>query len=136
MSTVGDRIRLERQKLNYTQERLAIAAEISKSFLSEVETGIRNPSAEYLLRIANALEVSLDYLMKGSVGASGETGAKRIQFPSSLTQFAMKKGLPFNVVKSILEAKLQFVANRRDTVDDDLESFDWEGFYDAIKDYL
>jgi hypothetical protein len=48
----------------------------------------------------------------------------------------MKKGLAFNVVKAILEAKLQFVANRRDTVDDDLEDFDWEGFYEAIKEYL
>jgi transcriptional regulator with XRE-family HTH domain len=136
MSNVGERIRLERQKLSYTQERLAIAADISKSFLSEVETGIRNPSAEYLLRIANALEVSLDYLMKGSVASSADPAAKRIQFPSSLSDFAMKKGLPFNVAKSILEAKLQFVANRRDAVDDDLENFDWEGFYDAIKEYL
>lgn len=136
MSTVGERIRLERQKLGYTQERLAVAAEISKSFISEVETGIRNPSSEYLLRIANVLEVSLDYLMKGTPGSPADSGTKRIEFPSSLIAFAMKRGLPFNDVKGVLEAKLQFVANRRDTVDDDLEAFDWEGFYNAIKDYL
>jgi transcriptional regulator with XRE-family HTH domain len=136
MSTVGERIRLERQKLGFTQERLAVSAKISKSFLSEVETGIRNPSAEYLLRIATVLEVSLDYLMKGTSDALADPATKRIEFPSSLISFAMKRGLPFNDVKAVLEAKLQFVANRRDTVDDDLEHFDWEGFYDAIKDYL
>lgn len=136
MSTAGERIRLERQKLGFTQERLAVSAKISKSFLSEVETGIRNPSAEYLLRIATVLEVSLDYLMKGTSDAPADPSKKRIEFPCSLISFAMKRGLPFNDVKAVLEAKLQFVANRRDTVDDDLEHFDWEGFYDAIKDYL
>lgn len=136
MSAVGDRIRLQRQKLGYTQERLATATEISKGFISEVETGTRNPSAEYLMRIADALGLSLDYLMKGSAAAPNDPAGKGIQFPSSLTKFALTNGLPFSVVKAVLEAKLQFVANRRDTVDDDLENFDWEGFYEAIKEYL
>ncbi len=135
MNTVGDRIRQHRQKLGYTQERLSSEASISKGFLSDVETGTRNPSAEYLLRIADALGVSLDYLMKGG-GEPSESSSKKIQFPESLTNFALEKKLPFSVVKAILEAKLQFVANRRDTIDDDLENFDWAGFYDAIKEYL
>jgi transcriptional regulator with XRE-family HTH domain len=131
MSTVGERIRLQRQKLNYIQEHLAKSANISKGFLSEVETGTRNPSAEYLFRIATALGVSIDYLM---TGASIES--RPIHFPASLIEFGMAENLPINVVKSIFEAKKQFIANRRDTVDDDLESFDWRGFYDAIKEYL
>lgn len=134
MSTVGERIRHQRQKLNLTQERLATVAGISKGFLSDVETNTRNPSAEYLLRIANALGVTLDYLMKG--GDEPASPTKRIDFPASLAAFAMKKGLTFNDAKAVLDAKLQFVANRRDTVDEDLERFDWEGFYEAIKDYL
>jgi transcriptional regulator with XRE-family HTH domain len=134
MSTVGERIRQQRQKLDLTQERLATSAGISKGFLSDVETNTRNPSAEYLLRIANALGVTLDYLMKG--GAEPTSRAKRIGFPASLAIFATKKGLSFSVAKAVLDAKLQFVANRRDTIDEDLESFDWEGFYEAIKDYL
>lgn len=136
MSTVGERIRQHRQKLGYTQERLAAEATISKGFLSEVETGTRNPSAEYLLRIANALGVSLDYLMKGGAEPPANSPPQRVRFPASLTAFALEQKLPFNQVKSVLEAKLQIVANRRNATEDDLEKFDWAGFYEAIKDYL
>jgi transcriptional regulator with XRE-family HTH domain len=133
MSAVGDRIRHQRQKLGYTQEIFAKAANISKGFLSEVETGTRNPSAEYLLRIATALGVSLDFLMRG---ITADSEPRPINFPASLINFGMKEGLPINAVKAIYEAKMQFIANRRDTVDDDLEAFDWRGFYEAIKEYL
>jgi transcriptional regulator with XRE-family HTH domain len=132
MSAVGERIKQRRQQLGYTQDRLATQAKISKGFLSDVETGTRNPSADYLLRIADALEVSLDYLMKG--GSEPLNGM--VSIPASLAAFAVSRDLPFSVVKAILEAKLQFVANRRDTVEDDLEKFRWAEFYDAIKEYL
>ena len=136
MNTVGERIRQQRQKLGYTQEHLASVAGMSKGFLSEVETGTRNPSAEYLLRIANALGVSLDYLMKGVASPAAGSATEKIRFPASLTNFALERKLPFDVVKSMLEAKLRIVANRRNTTDDDLENFDWAGFHEAIKDYL
>ena len=138
MTTVGERIRYTRQLHGLTQDALSRKALISKSFLSEVETGLRNPSSDYLLRIANVLEVSLDYLMRGesSAGPAEAAAGKRVQFPSSLTDFAVRRELPFSVAKAVLEAKLQFVANRRDSGTDNLEDFDWEGFYEAIKDYL
>ena len=136
MITVGERIKQRRQTLGYTQDRLATQASISKGFLSDVETGTRNPSAEYLLRIGEALGVSLDYLMKGDSPTSPESIYRKVSVPASLAQFAVKRDLPFGVVKAILDAKRQFVANRRDTVEDDLEKFDWAGFYDAIKEFL
>jgi transcriptional regulator with XRE-family HTH domain len=122
--------------LGLKQEGLANAAGMSKGFLSEVETGNRNPSAEYLLRIANALGVSLDFLMKGQEDVSTDSGPRAIQVPASLAAFAHEKHLPFPQVRAVLEAKLQLVANRRDSGQNDLEDFDWSGFYDAIKDYL
>jgi|SRR5208282_100862 len=136
MSTVGDRIRLCRQKLGFKQERLANDAGMSKGFLSEVETGNRNPSAEYLLRIANALGVSLDFLMKGGEMPPLDQGPRSIRIPFSLATFAQERQLPFDQVRAILEAKLQLVANRRNSGADDLETFDWSGFYEAIREYL
>ena len=136
MNTVGDRIRFCRQRLNLKQEELANLAGMSKGFLSEVETGNRNPSAEYLFRIANALGVSLDFLMRGGELPSFDSTTKGVQIPASLATFAHEKQLPFSQVRAILEAKLQLVANRRNSGGDDLETFDWSKFYDAIKDYL
>ncbi len=136
MSTIGDRVRQHRQKLGYTQERLATEAGISKGFLSDVETGNRQPSAEYLLRLANALGLTTDYLMKGGAELAADPTTQRVQFPRSLTAFAVEHKLPFDQVKAILDAKLQIVANRRNATDDDLERFDWAGFYEALKDYL
>src|SRR6266571_1142743 len=65
MPTPGDRIREAREEKDWTQEQLADKAQISKSFLSDVENNKRNVSAENALKIADALGVSLDYLMRG-----------------------------------------------------------------------
>ena len=65
MNTVGERIKARRLERGWTQEQLAEKAGISKGFLSDLETGTRNVSAEYLLKIAQALNVTLDFLMKG-----------------------------------------------------------------------
>lgn len=136
MAAPGDRIRKRRQELGYTQERLAREAEISTGFVSEIEKGNRNVSAENLMRIAHALKVSLDYLMKGEPQPAPGTLPKSVQFPVSFAEFARTKRLPFDVACAIFEAKLQIIANRRDSGDDDLERFDWKGFYEAVKDYL
>ena len=62
---LGDRIKEIRQSLGWTQDRLAKETRISKSFLSEVENNKSDVSGDKLLKIANALNASLDYLLKG-----------------------------------------------------------------------
>ena len=54
-----------RESKGLTQDQLAAAAGISKSFVSEVENGKRNVSAQNLLRIANAMDASGEYLLRG-----------------------------------------------------------------------
>jgi transcriptional regulator with XRE-family HTH domain len=46
-----------------TQQQVAEAAGISKSYLSQLESGQRKGSAEVLARVAKALNVSLDDLV-------------------------------------------------------------------------
>lgn len=48
------RIRLEQ---GISQEKLALKANIDRSYMSELERCLANPSIEALLKIANALEV-------------------------------------------------------------------------------
>ncbi|MGZ3237510.1 MAG: helix-turn-helix domain-containing protein [Burkholderiaceae bacterium] len=133
MSSVGDRIRERRIELKWTQETLATKAGISKGFLSDVETGKRNVSAENLLCIAQELGVSLDFLMKGgqSTPKSGE-----IQIPASLAEFGRLANLPFQHILKLLEMGRQIKAHRSATHSDDLEKFDWPRFYEAVKGFL
>lgn len=66
---VGIRIKKCRIGMNMTQKDLAIAADISKTHMSAVESGIENISNDALCRIACALNTSFDYLKEGDLKA-------------------------------------------------------------------
>lgn len=63
---LGGRIRKERQAKGITQEQLAEKVDISVNFMSLIENG-RNMSVETLVKIANALGVTVDYLLSDIV---------------------------------------------------------------------
>lgn len=64
LRVVGKRIRILRLTREMTQEELAAAAGISRSFVSLVEHGAKGIDVVRLLRLARALEVPLDELVK------------------------------------------------------------------------
>ncbi|NRT78412.1 helix-turn-helix domain-containing protein [Clostridium beijerinckii] len=64
---LGKRIREERLKLNLTQEQLAEYVDISASYIGQIERGERNLTLDTLVRIANRLTVSIDYLLNDSI---------------------------------------------------------------------
>lgn len=47
-----------------TQEQLALEAEMERSYVSDLERGTRNPSVRALGRLAEALSVKPDELLK------------------------------------------------------------------------
>jgi transcriptional regulator with XRE-family HTH domain len=59
------RIRLLRHECELSQEALAEAAGIHRTYLGGIETGRRNPSLKNISRIARALGVSLSKLFDG-----------------------------------------------------------------------
>lgn len=61
LSTNIKRIRKER---GISQEKLALKADIDRSYMSELERQLANPSIEALLKIGNALEVAPSELLK------------------------------------------------------------------------
>ncbi|MCL2099065.1 MAG: helix-turn-helix domain-containing protein [Oscillospiraceae bacterium] len=69
---LGERIREERLKLKLTQAGLAEKADISEAYAGQLERGERKPALETVVRLANVLEVSVDYLLKDSVEGSNE----------------------------------------------------------------
>lgn len=53
-----------RKEQGISQEKLALKADIDRSYMSEVERCLANPSIEALLKIGNALEVSSSELLQ------------------------------------------------------------------------
>lgn len=62
---IGRQIRLARLQKNLTQTQLAEAANLSVPYISHVERGKKRVSLDALVRIAQALEVTLDQLLSG-----------------------------------------------------------------------
>lgn len=60
---VGERIKQLRKEKNLTLRELAEKADISISFLSDIENGRSNPSLERLKAIAEALDTTVSYLL-------------------------------------------------------------------------
>jgi transcriptional regulator with XRE-family HTH domain len=73
-SDLGEFIRLQRSRANLSLRRLAEAAGISNPYLSQIERGIRRPSAEILSRLSRALEISANslYSKAGLLDEEGE----------------------------------------------------------------
>ena len=67
---LGHRVRKQRIQLGWTQEKLAERINVSTSFVGHVERGTRKASLETLVSMANALNVSLDYLLAASLNNS------------------------------------------------------------------
>lgn len=63
METIAQRISRARRYLNINQKELAQRANITEASLSRYENGIREPKSAVLSRLAEALEVSTDYLL-------------------------------------------------------------------------
>ena len=62
----GCRLRTLRKRRRMTQETLAGALNISIDHLSKIEHGKRGVSIDLLLDISEAVDTSLDYLLKGT----------------------------------------------------------------------
>ena len=68
--TLGRRIREERIKLHLTQEQLAEDVSLSTAYIGQVERGERHITLNNLVLIVNRLNISIDYLLKGSLDAN------------------------------------------------------------------
>jgi transcriptional regulator with XRE-family HTH domain len=131
LATTGDRIRELREKKKLTQDQLAEKAEISKGFLSDVENNKRNISSQALLRIANHLGASVDYLLRGEVRESSDRGP--VVIPPELSRAAAELDLSYNVTLELLDAHDSVVARRSTRSRKEFSVEDWINLYKAIK---
>ena len=71
---IGEFIREQRQLAELSLRRLADLAGVSNPYLSQIERGLRKPSAEILQQLAKALEVSAEtmYVQAGILDADAD----------------------------------------------------------------
>jgi len=131
MATTGERIRQIREKRGMTQDQLSEAAGISKGFLSDVENNNKNISSQALLRIANALGASVDYLLQGAVRESAQR--EPIVIPPELSSVAEEEGLSYNETLELLDAYNSIVARRSGRSQRRFSKEDWKDLRKAIK---
>lgn len=62
---LGMRIKFLRKQRKWSQEDLALSANVNRNYICDLENGRRNPSLDILERIAVGLGISLEELFKG-----------------------------------------------------------------------
>lgn len=63
MLSLGDRIRARRKELGLSQGDLALRADMTASFVSQVERGVTSPSIDSLYKISHALDVPIFHFL-------------------------------------------------------------------------
>lgn len=64
MKRIGEKLYMLRQRHGLTTRRLADELQTSHTQISRIENGLRQPSADLILRISQFFNVSLDQLMR------------------------------------------------------------------------
>lgn len=101
MSTTGKRMRLVRKHRKLSLNEVSRLTGISKSHLSNVERDLHAMTTSPLVKVADALNVSLDFLLRG--GAFPTTGGGSfVEVPEELSMVALELGLPFRSALAIL----------------------------------
>lgn len=66
--TIAENIKLRREEYDLTQSELAKRIGVTPSYVNYVESGTRIPSVPVLIKLADALNVSIDELVGRKVG--------------------------------------------------------------------
>lgn len=131
MATTGERIKQIREKKGLTQDQLAEASGISKGFLSDVENNNKNISSQSLLRIANALGASVDFLLQGATREGADKAP--VVIPPELSDAAEELKLSYAETLELLDAHKSVVARRSNKSQRQFSVDDWKNLHKAIK---
>ena len=63
----GKRIQQLRMEKGYTQDELAVALNINRSFLSRIESGKKGCPVDVFIQLSEIFQVSLDFLILGEL---------------------------------------------------------------------
>ena len=64
---IGDRVRILRKNNKLTQEKFSNLTGITRSYLAAVEKNRKVPSYNFVMSIANTINVDMNWLLKGEI---------------------------------------------------------------------
>ena len=70
---LGERIREERKRIHLTQAQLANEVGISDTYMGAIERGERSLTLDTLVKLANRIGVTIDYILTDFVDGSNES---------------------------------------------------------------
>ena len=101
---IGKRVRHRRESLGLTREQLAEQSELSVQFLADIETGRKSMTTNSFYKIAQALNISCDFILFGE-----ERTAKTTRLESMLARLSQRDR---ELAESILENFVQAVTRK------------------------
>ena len=134
LDTLGQRVNHIRTQKGLTLEALADRSGLSKSFLWEVEQDRSGISGRRLLQVADALNASVEFLLRGG-SAPQEYEPQSIEVPLSLGELAEEVGLTYRQTLTLLEIEGSIVARRGGSRGSKGKE-DWRSLYLAVKPFL
>lgn len=133
MPTIGDRIKEIREELGWTQEKLADESKISKGFLSDVENNKRDISSTNVLKIANAMGASLEYLLRGEESSKQKEKREPEQIPAELSKAAEELDLSYSDTLTLRDTYRAMIARRSNRSLKPPTVEEWKEFHELIK---
>jgi transcriptional regulator with XRE-family HTH domain len=127
LGPLGEYIREQRRSAQYSVRQLAQAAGVSNPYLSQIERGLRKPSAEILQQIAKALRISAEslYVKAGLLdGHAGDGEASAEDLPDSA-------GRPVRDVRAAIADDGQLTVRQKHALLDIYEAFRSENAREA-----
>jgi transcriptional regulator with XRE-family HTH domain len=115
--SLGERVRLLREKRGYSLSELAKQSHVSRSYLYQIESGESSPTQDKLLALASALGVTLTDLLG--------LESSQADIPDTLKKFAEDYNVPTADVEML--AGIQYRGRRPSSVED------WRLLYKVIR---
>lgn len=110
---IGRRVQYLRKKRNLSQADLADLTGMSVAYISHIETGIKKASLESVVKIANALDVTVDQILNGN-----QTGDHREYYGEMSELIKDCSGYERGVIHDIAEAVKTSLRNHADLFPD------------------
>ena len=142
--TIGEKIKYYRNMRGISQEMLGELAEINSATIKKYEYGIRNPKPDQLLKIANALGISINVFMDFDIETVSDVLTLLFKLDEQIDMnFETKKDkegkiIPSSIKVTFSDAEInsrlsKYIAAReiRQHMVDDRDSFENEADYNA-----